>query len=98
MITDKNEFVEKLTKDLPAPPKYFFHDAKINQQGINVLYDDAYKKAHQPLSVEEFETQVKNGVTVVDTRHIIVDGIIKGAHWISMNGMICQLISQIVTP
>jgi hypothetical protein len=62
------------------------------------LYDEAYKKAHQPLTAEEFETHVKNGVTVVDTRHVINDGIIKGAHWISMNGMICQLISQIVAP
>lgn len=62
------------------------------------MYDDAYKKAYHPLSVQELETHVKNGVTVVDTRHLIDDGIIKGAHWISMNGMICQLISQIVAP
>lgn len=52
LITDKNEFIEKVTKDLPTPPKYFFHDAKLNQVGINVFYDDAYKKAHNPLSVE----------------------------------------------
>ena len=31
LIAAKEEFVEKLTKDLPAPPKYFFYDAKINQ-------------------------------------------------------------------
>ncbi len=31
LINNKNEFVEKLTKDLPAPPKYFFYDAKVNQ-------------------------------------------------------------------
>lgn len=52
LINDKNEFIEKVTKDLPTPPKYFFHDAKLNQVGINVLYDDAYKKAHNPLSAE----------------------------------------------
>jgi hypothetical protein len=43
-------------------------------------------------------THVNNGVIVIDTRHIIDDGLIKGAHWTSMNGMICQLISQIVVP
>lgn len=31
LIASREEFVEKMTKDLPAPPKYFFYDAKINQ-------------------------------------------------------------------
>ena len=60
--------------------------------------DDAFKKAYQPLPVEEFSAQIKNGATIIDTRHIIDDGIIKGAHWVSMNGMVCHLISQIVAP
>lgn len=54
LITDRNEFAERLTKDLPAPPKYFFYDAKVNQSGISVMYEDAYKKASNPLSVEAF--------------------------------------------
>lgn len=41
---------------------------------------------------------MKEGVAVIDTRHIIEDGLIKSAHWVSMNGMICQLISRIVEP
>ncbi len=51
LITDKKEFVERLVNDLPAPPKYFFHDAKVNQEGISVFYEDALKKARNPLSV-----------------------------------------------
>jgi glyoxylase-like metal-dependent hydrolase (beta-lactamase superfamily II) len=38
LLNDKNEFVEKVSKDLPAPPKYFFYDAKMNQEGISVMY------------------------------------------------------------
>lgn len=65
---------------------------------MSVFYDEAFKNAKIPLPVEKFEQYVKEGTTVIDTRHLIEDGIIKGAHWISMNGMICQLISQIVGP
>ncbi len=31
LIDKKDEFVDKMTKDLSSPPKYFYFDAKVNQ-------------------------------------------------------------------
>ena len=38
---------------MPKPPKYFFHDAKLNQTGVD-HFDEALKKANNPLSAEGF--------------------------------------------
>lgn len=53
LIEDKNEFIQKLTNDLTPPPPYFFYDAKMNQQGVPIRYEDAFKKSHIPLSLEQ---------------------------------------------
>ena len=34
-FTSKEQFVKELTLNIPAPPKYFFHDAGLNQKGAN---------------------------------------------------------------
>lgn len=50
---NKDDFVKDLTHNLPKPPKYFFYDAGLNQKGASP-YEASFKKAHIPLSVEEF--------------------------------------------
>lgn len=37
-------------------------------------------------------------MTLVDTRHVPVNGIPKGSYWISSNATICQLISHVLEP
>lgn len=59
LINDKKEFVEKVAKDLPAPPKYFFYDAKMNQEGAPIQYDEVFKKVRKALSVEDFQKIVQ---------------------------------------
>ena len=65
----KEEFVKKLTENLPEPPSYFPHNVKLNQQG----YEDLNKiiaKSKIPLSVPEFEELSKdNDIKVIDVRH-----------------------------
>jgi hypothetical protein len=41
--------VKALLNEMPRPPKYFFHDAKLNQTGFD-NFDQALKQANNPLS------------------------------------------------
>lgn len=36
-FTDKAEFVKAVVAELPKPPKYFFHDAQLNQTGVGAF-------------------------------------------------------------
>jgi hydroxyacylglutathione hydrolase len=65
-FTNKNDFVKEVAHNLPKPPSYFFYDAGLNQKGATP-YDLALKKAHVPLTLEEFE-KVRTQYKVVDTR------------------------------
>ena len=65
----KEDFVKKLTDNLPDPPSYFPHNVKLNQQGYNDL-SDVIKKSKIPLSVSDFESMSKNDeIKVIDVRH-----------------------------
>lgn len=33
----KENFIKELTTDLPIPPSYFFHDAKLNRKGYESM-------------------------------------------------------------
>jgi len=45
----RDEFVKAIGSNLPKPPKYFFHDAGLNQKGAT-SYELSFKSAHVPLS------------------------------------------------
>eukprot|EP00178_Gracilaria_changii_P009452 TRINITY_DN2763_c0_g1_i1.p1 TRINITY_DN2763_c0_g1~~TRINITY_DN2763_c0_g1_i1.p1 ORF type:complete len:101 (-),score=4.65 TRINITY_DN2763_c0_g1_i1:529-831(-) len=49
-FTDKQEFIKELTS-IGKPPKYFFHDASLNQKGTN-SYEQALKTSNVPLSIQ----------------------------------------------
>lgn len=42
-INEQKEFVEKILAEMPKPPSYFFHDAKLNQTCKANRFDDLLK-------------------------------------------------------
>ncbi len=62
------------------------------------MFEEAFKKAKNPLKVEDFERFVAEKVPIIDMRHLAEGGLIKGSFWISIKAMICQLISRVVDP
>jgi len=65
----REEFIKKLTDNLPEPPAYFPFNVKLNQQGYEDL-SDIIKKSKNPLSVSEFELMAKKKeIKVIDVRH-----------------------------
>jgi glyoxylase-like metal-dependent hydrolase (beta-lactamase superfamily II)/rhodanese-related sulfurtransferase len=84
---NKEAFIKELIEGLEAPPAYFFKDAAINKSGYQ-SFDQMIKKTLKPLSVEEFENEIKGGALILDTR-VPADfekGFIKGALNFSLNG------------
>ena len=64
----KQNFVKKLTENLPIPPTYFPYNVKLNQEGYKDL-SAFIDKAKNPLSADEFEKMMTlKDVKVLDIR------------------------------
>ena len=94
---NKEDFVREVTEGLSAPPAYFFDDARINKQGYESI-NLVMKKNMIPLSIEAFQTAVKESVLILDTR--ISDkfekGYIKGSINIGLDGMFAIWVGTII--
>lgn len=60
----KEEFIELMTSDLPAAPRYFSMDAEINRRGAGLLSEIAAA----PLTPAEANTLMQQGALVLDVR------------------------------
>jgi len=64
----KQNFVKKLTENLPIPPTYFPYNVKLNQEGYEDL-STFIDKAKNPLSADEFEKMMTlKDIKVLDIR------------------------------
>lgn len=93
----KEEFVKKVTEGISAPPQYFPLNAAINKKGY-LSFDEIVKRNLKAISVDEFETEIKNGATVLDTRNenSFVDGFVKGSIFIGLNGRFAEWVGTIL--
>ncbi len=97
-IEDEKEFIKIATEDLNKPPGYFFHDVKLNQEGITGSpYEEQYNKCLNKLKVEEF-AKLAETMPVIETRADPVGGIIKNAYWLPSKGSVCNWASMIMKP
>lgn len=83
----KKEFVAAVTEDLTEPPTYFALDAMLNKEGYENI-ETVLTKNTNPLSVEEFEKAIQEGMLVLDTRTAdeYENGSVKNALNIGLNG------------
>ena len=91
----KEEFVKKLTDNLPEPPSYFPFNVKLNQQGYEDL-SEIIKKSKNPLSVSQFESMAnEDNIKIIDVRHqdIFAAGHVPNSIFI---GLTCLVIFAIV--
>lgn len=82
----RDQFINMVTNDLPAPPKYFFFDAMINKTGYNTL--DEIKQKIQFMKPQEFYEKFKTdpSIAVIDCREHSVSrqSFLKGSYLISL--------------
>jgi hydroxyacylglutathione hydrolase len=65
-IKSREDFVAQMTSNLPARPEYFAQDAAINREGAPALAD---LPPLTPISPQELQAQIAQGVTALDVRH-----------------------------
>jgi hydroxyacylglutathione hydrolase len=63
----KEEFIDKVTTGLSAPPAYFPLNAKINKEGYELL-DSVLEKGMNALSIADFKNKAAHGAWILDTR------------------------------
>ncbi len=63
----EKDFIKIVTDGIAPAPAYFFKDAKLNKQGY-ASFDDVLNKAERALTIQQFEEEIKNGATIIDTR------------------------------
>ena len=63
----RDEFIEIVTAERPAPPAYFTYDATLNRQERQTL-DHYLETALRPLAVEQVASQANQGAQIVDVR------------------------------
>ncbi|HNP48650.1 MAG TPA: MBL fold metallo-hydrolase [Bacteroidia bacterium] len=93
----KQEFIHVVTDGLTEPPKYFFVDAAINKKGYEPI-DDVMKRNVKKLSLEDFEKEMSNGVTILDAREadVFEKGFIPDSINIGLNGQYAVWVGSLI--
>lgn len=87
----KEEFIQKVTDGISAPPQYFPINAQINKEGYESL-DEVLEQGLKSLSIEEFKNLNAEDNIILDTRPEteFVKGFVPGSISIGLNGRFAE--------
>jgi glyoxylase-like metal-dependent hydrolase (beta-lactamase superfamily II)/rhodanese-related sulfurtransferase len=91
----RDAFIEEVTEGLSAPPQYFPLNATLNKQGYESF--DTILSNVKPLSINEVESLIHQGVYVLDVRHEneFENGFIPGSFFIGLHGRFAEWVGTL---
>ncbi len=96
--SSKEDFVKKVTENIPAPPQYFPINARINKEGYDSL-DQVMSQGLTPLSIDVFKKlSAVEDTILLDTRasSLFAEGFIPGSISIGLDGRFAEWAGSIL--
>ncbi len=93
----KEQFVEVVTDGIAPPPAYFPENARINREGYQNI-DEVMERNLKAIKVNEFESAIRNGALVLDTRdeNLFENGSIEDSINIPLNGQYAIWVGSLI--
>lgn len=94
----KEDFIKEVLDGILPPPQYFPKNVKLNKTTINKTVEEIIITGSKPLSIQEFDNEVKNGALILDTRHQkdFVEGFIPGSWFIGIDGGFAPWVGSLI--
>lgn len=94
----KEDFIKEVLDGILPPPQYFPKNVKLNKTRINKMVEEIIITGSKPLSIQDFDNEVKNGALILDVRHQkdFVKGFIPGSWFIGIDGGFAPWVGSLI--
>ena len=94
----KEDFIKEVLDGILPPPQYFPKNVKLNKTTINKTLEEIIITGSKPLSIKDFDNEVKNGALILDVRHQkdFVKGFIPGSWFIGIDGGFAPWVGSLI--
>ena len=94
----KEDFIKEVLDGILPAPQYFPKNAKLNKTTINKTVEEIIINGTKPLSVQDFDNEVKKGALILDVRHQkdFVKGFIPGSWFIGIDGGFAPWVGSLI--
>ena len=94
----KEDFIKEVLDGILPPPQYFPKNVKLNKTAINKTLEEIIITGSKPLSIKDFDNEVKNGALILDVRHQkdFVKGFIPGSWFIGIDGGFAPWVGSLI--
>ena len=94
----KEDFIKEVLDGILPPPQYFPKNVKLNKTTINKTVEEIIINGSKPLSIQDFDNEVKKGALILDVRHQkdFVKGFIPGSWFIGIDGGFAPWVGSLI--
>ena len=94
----KEDFIKEVLDGILPPPQYFPKNVKLNKTIINKTVEQIIITGSKPLSIQDFDNEVKKGALILDVRHQkdFVKGFIPGSWFIGIDGGFAPWVGSLI--